>query len=41
MRAYELVAGSHSIDGLCRCDRPDPKPLAESGKHFGKVVLSI
>jgi NADPH:quinone reductase-like Zn-dependent oxidoreductase len=28
MRAYELVAGSQSIDGLRRCDRPDPKPLA-------------
>jgi len=28
MRAYELVAGSHSIDGLRRCDRPDPKPAA-------------
>jgi NADPH:quinone reductase-like Zn-dependent oxidoreductase len=27
MRAYELVAGSHSIDGLRRCERPDPKPL--------------
>jgi len=27
MRAYELVAGSSSIDGLRRCDRPDPKPL--------------
>src|SRR5271154_4502556 len=26
MRAYELVAGSRSIDGLRRCDRPDPKP---------------
>ncbi len=28
MRAYELVAGSASLDGLRRCDRPDPKPLA-------------
>jgi NADPH:quinone reductase-like Zn-dependent oxidoreductase len=27
MRAYELVAGSQSIDGLRRCDRSDPKPL--------------
>jgi NADPH:quinone reductase-like Zn-dependent oxidoreductase len=27
MRAYELVAGSQSIDGLRRCDRPEPKPL--------------
>jgi NADPH:quinone reductase-like Zn-dependent oxidoreductase len=26
MRAYELVAGSNSIDGLRRCERPDPKP---------------
>jgi NADPH:quinone reductase-like Zn-dependent oxidoreductase len=27
MRAYELVAGSQSIDGLRRCDRPEPSPL--------------
>jgi NADPH:quinone reductase-like Zn-dependent oxidoreductase len=27
MRAYELVAGSQSVDGLRRCDRPEPKPL--------------
>ena len=27
MRAYELVAGSQSIDGLRRCERPEPKPL--------------
>src|ERR1700683_4823725 len=26
MRAYELVAGSNSIEGLRRCERPDPKP---------------
>ena len=26
MRAYELVAGSNSIDGLRRCERPDPQP---------------
>jgi NADPH:quinone reductase-like Zn-dependent oxidoreductase len=28
MRAYELVAGSTSIDGLRRCERPNPVPLA-------------
>jgi len=27
MRAYEIVAGSSSLDGLRRCERPDPKPL--------------
>jgi len=27
MRAYEIVAGSNSIEGLRRCDRPDPKSL--------------
>jgi NADPH:quinone reductase-like Zn-dependent oxidoreductase len=26
MRAYELVAGSTSIEGLRRCERPDPVP---------------
>jgi NADPH:quinone reductase-like Zn-dependent oxidoreductase len=26
MRAYEIVAGSSSLDGLRRCERPDPKP---------------
>lgn len=26
MRAYEIVAGSNSLDGLRRCERPDPKP---------------
>ncbi len=26
MRAYELAAGSSSIDGLRRCERPDPEP---------------
>jgi len=26
MRAYELTAGSSSVDGLRRCERPDPKP---------------
>ncbi|MGO9424492.1 MAG: zinc-dependent alcohol dehydrogenase family protein [Steroidobacteraceae bacterium] len=26
MRAYELTAGSSSIDALRRCERPDPKP---------------
>ena len=25
MRAYEIVAGSSGIDGLRRCERPDPK----------------
>ena len=28
MRAYEIVAGSSSLDGLRRCERPDPKPLS-------------
>jgi NADPH:quinone reductase-like Zn-dependent oxidoreductase len=28
MRAYELVAGSNSLEGLRRCERPDPKPQA-------------
>jgi NADPH:quinone reductase-like Zn-dependent oxidoreductase len=27
MRAYEVVAGSSSLDGLRRCERPDPVPL--------------
>jgi NADPH:quinone reductase-like Zn-dependent oxidoreductase len=27
MRAYEIVAGSSSLDGLRRCERPDPVPL--------------
>ncbi len=27
MRAYEIVPGSSSLDGLRRCERPDPKPL--------------
>jgi len=27
MRAYELVAGSNTLDGLRRCERPDPVPL--------------
>jgi NADPH:quinone reductase-like Zn-dependent oxidoreductase len=26
MRAYEIIAGSSSLDGLRRCERPDPKP---------------
>lgn len=26
MRAYEIVAGSSSLDGLRRCERPDPTP---------------
>jgi NADPH:quinone reductase-like Zn-dependent oxidoreductase len=26
MRAYEIVAGSSTVDGLRRCERPDPKP---------------
>jgi NADPH:quinone reductase-like Zn-dependent oxidoreductase len=26
MRAYELVAGSSSLEGLRRCERPDPVP---------------
>jgi NADPH:quinone reductase-like Zn-dependent oxidoreductase len=28
MRAYEIIAGSGSLDGLRRCERPDPKPQA-------------
>ena len=28
MRAYEIVAGSSSLDGLRRCERPDPVPLS-------------
>lgn len=28
MRAYEVVAGSNSIEGLRRCTRPDPVPQA-------------
>jgi NADPH:quinone reductase-like Zn-dependent oxidoreductase len=27
MRAYEIVAGSSTLDGLRRCERPDPVPL--------------
>jgi NADPH:quinone reductase-like Zn-dependent oxidoreductase len=28
MRAYEIVAGSNSLDGLRRCERPEPVPTA-------------
>ena len=28
MRAYEIAAGSSTLEGLRRCERPDPKPLA-------------
>lgn len=28
MRAYEIVAGSSTLDGLRRCERPDPAPLS-------------
>ena len=28
MRAYEIAAGSNSLDGLRRCERPEPKPLS-------------
>src|SRR3981189_453613 len=28
MRAYEIVAGSSSLDGLRRCERAEPKPQA-------------
>jgi NADPH:quinone reductase-like Zn-dependent oxidoreductase len=27
MRAYEITAGSSTLDGLRRCERPDPVPL--------------
>jgi NADPH:quinone reductase-like Zn-dependent oxidoreductase len=27
MRAYEIAAGSSSLEGLRRCERPDPSPL--------------
>ncbi len=27
MRAYEILAGSSTLDGLRRCERPDPRPL--------------
>lgn len=27
MHAYEIIAGSSSLDGLRRCERPDPEPL--------------
>jgi NADPH:quinone reductase-like Zn-dependent oxidoreductase len=27
MRAYEIVAGSNTLDGLRRCERPNPEPL--------------
>ena len=28
MRAYQLIAGSNSLAGLQRCERPDLKPQA-------------
>jgi NADPH:quinone reductase-like Zn-dependent oxidoreductase len=28
MRAYEIVAGSVGLEGLRRCDRPDPEVRA-------------
>jgi NADPH:quinone reductase-like Zn-dependent oxidoreductase len=28
MRAYEIITGSVGLEGLRRCDRPDPKPKA-------------
>src|ERR1700693_6554927 len=27
MRAYEIAAGSSTLEGLRRCERPDPSPL--------------
>ncbi|HEY3657055.1 MAG TPA: hypothetical protein VGL34_18950 [Steroidobacteraceae bacterium] len=27
MHAYEIAAGSSTLDGLRRCERPDPIPL--------------
>jgi hypothetical protein len=27
MRAYEIAAGSSSLEGLRRCERPYPSPL--------------
>jgi NADPH:quinone reductase-like Zn-dependent oxidoreductase len=35
MRAYEVVAGSHSIEGLRRCERPEPVPQA------GQILVRI
>src|SRR5277367_2934856 len=28
MRAYEILAGSSTLDGVRLCERPDPEPLA-------------
>jgi NADPH:quinone reductase-like Zn-dependent oxidoreductase len=28
MRAYEILAGSSGVDGVCRCERPEPQPGA-------------
>jgi NADPH:quinone reductase-like Zn-dependent oxidoreductase len=35
MRAYEILAGSSTLDGLRRCERPDPKPLP------GQILVRI
>jgi NADPH:quinone reductase-like Zn-dependent oxidoreductase len=35
MRAYEIVAGSVGLEGLRRCDRPDPQPGA------GQIVVRL
>jgi len=36
MRAYEIIAGSNSLDGLRRCERPDPAPLLP-----GQILVRI
>jgi hypothetical protein len=46
MRAYEIAAGSSTLDGLRRCERPDPMPqqvLSPSSivTHVGKVVIRL
>jgi hypothetical protein len=51
MRAYEIIAGSSSLDGLRRCERAEPKPqptqilvrirAAVFALHFGKVVIRL
>ena len=40
MRAYEIVAGSTSFDGLQRATRPDPtpQPRADPGQDPGRVA---
>jgi NADPH:quinone reductase-like Zn-dependent oxidoreductase len=36
MRAYEILAGSSTLDGLRRCERPDP--VGAAGSPYGLLA---